>query len=61
MPLDSQRERQLDREIERYRGAAIAALGQLEWIVRYLHSIRKSQLATALDGNRKHILEHIPS
>jgi predicted RNase H-like nuclease len=57
--VDSRRERQLDREIEQYREAAIVALEQLEWIVSYLQKIRKSQLATALDRNRKRIIERI--
>jgi hypothetical protein len=52
-------ERDLDREAERYRQAAIDALGQLEWIVGYLHQARKSELALALDRNRKQILETI--
>jgi hypothetical protein len=58
--MDSQRERQLDREIERYRKAAVDALGLLEWSVGYLHKARKSQLARALDANRKQILERMP-
>jgi hypothetical protein len=56
---DKDRERQLDREIERYRRAAIHALEQLEWIVRYLHKVRKSELAMALDRNRKQILGRV--
>jgi|RhiMetStandDraft_4_1073278.scaffolds.fasta_scaffold269611_1 hypothetical protein len=58
--MDSQRERQLEREVERYRKAALEALGQLEWSVGYLHKARKSQLARALDANRKQILERMP-
>jgi hypothetical protein len=46
-----------EREAERYRQAALHALGQLEWIIGYLHKIRKSQLANALDRNRKEIRE----
>jgi hypothetical protein len=53
------RERQLDREIERYREAAVSALGQLEWIVGYLYKLRKSELASTLDRNRRKILEGI--
>jgi hypothetical protein len=53
------RERRLDAEIEQYREAADSALGQLEWIVAYLHQIRKPQLARALDQNRKQILKDI--
>jgi hypothetical protein len=50
---------ELDDEIERYREAAASALGQLEWIVGYLHKIRKDQIARALDRNRKQIIEEI--
>jgi hypothetical protein len=50
---------ELDDEIERYREATASALRQLEWIVGYLHKIRKSQIAKALDGNRKQITEEI--
>jgi hypothetical protein len=53
------RERQLDREIERYREAAVSALGQLQWIVGYLYKLRKSELASTLDRNRRKILEGI--
>jgi hypothetical protein len=49
----------LDREIEQYREAAILTLEQLEWIGSYLHRIGKSQLAAALDRNRKRIIERI--
>ena len=53
------RERRVDAEIERYQEAADSALGQLEWIVGYLHKIRKPQIARALDRNRKQILKDI--
>jgi hypothetical protein len=55
----SDRAHELDREIKRYRDAAELALGQLEWIVGYLHQARKSELAQALDRNRKQIMEEI--
>jgi hypothetical protein len=48
-----------DREVERYREAAISALGQLEWVVGYLYKIRKPQIARAVDRNRKQILNNI--
>ena len=51
------RQRELDREIDHYKEAAISALGQLEWIVGYLHKIRRSEIARALDRNRKQIIE----
>lgn len=53
------RQRELDREIDRYREAASSALGQLEWIVRYLEKIHKSQIARVLDRNRKQIVKDI--
>jgi hypothetical protein len=53
------RQRRLDAEIERYQEAADSALGQLEWIIGYLHKIRKPELARALDHNRKQILKDI--
>jgi hypothetical protein len=54
------RDRELDRDIERYRQAAIRALAQLEWVVGYLHKIHKTKLARAVDRNRKRILERLP-
>jgi hypothetical protein len=51
------RDRELDGEIERYREAAQAALGQLEWTVGYLDRIHKRQIARALDRNRRQIAE----
>jgi hypothetical protein len=50
---------ELDDEIERYREATASALGQLEWIVEYLHKIHKPQIARALDRNRKQIVKDI--
>jgi hypothetical protein len=52
-------DRDRDREIGRYRQAAISTLEQLEWIVGYLHKIRKPELAQAVDHNRKQIIEKI--
>jgi hypothetical protein len=49
-----------DREIERYREAALQALDQLEWCINYLHRVRKPELARALARNRKQILERLP-
>jgi hypothetical protein len=54
------RSRELDPEAARYRQAAVYTLAQLEWVVGYLHKIRKSELARAIDRNRKQILERIP-
>jgi hypothetical protein len=51
--------RDLDRQADRYREAAVQALGQLEWIVGYLQDARKSELAKAVDRNRRQILERI--
>jgi hypothetical protein len=55
----NRRQRELDREIEQYREAATSALGQLEWIVNYLYTIRKPQIAKALDRNRTQIIKDI--
>ena len=52
----SNEEDRLDREIERYRAAAAAALEQLEWSISYLRGIRKPEIARALERNRKRIL-----
>jgi hypothetical protein len=48
---------QTQRNVERYREAAYAALDQLEWTIRFLHRIRKSGIADALHKNRKTIIE----
>jgi hypothetical protein len=52
-------DRDRDREIERYRQAAISTLEQLEWIIGYLRKILKPELAEALERNRKQIIEKI--
>ena len=54
------REREVDREIGRYREAATRALAQLEWCVNYLYRIRKPELARAIARNRTKILERLP-
>jgi hypothetical protein len=56
---NNDRLRVLDDEIDRYRVASDSALGQLEWIVAYLHRIRKGNIAMALDRNRKQIIEEL--
>jgi hypothetical protein len=53
------RAHELDREIKRYRDAAELALEQLEWVVSYFRKIRRPELATALERNRKQISEEI--
>jgi hypothetical protein len=53
------RQQELDHEIERYREASDAALGQLEWVVGYLNKIHKPQIARTLDRNRKQILKRV--
>jgi hypothetical protein len=50
-------DRELDRESERYRRAALEALGQLEWCIEYLHEQRKPDIARALSRNRRRIIE----
>jgi hypothetical protein len=50
-------DRELDRESERYRRAALEALGQLEWCVDYLYRLRKSEIARGISRNRRQIIE----
>jgi hypothetical protein len=50
-------DRELDRESERYRRAAMEALGQLEWCIEYLHEQRKTDIARVLSRNRRRIIE----
>jgi hypothetical protein len=52
-------QRELDREIERYREASASALDQLEWVVGYLNKIHKTEIARTLDRNRKQILKRV--
>jgi hypothetical protein len=52
-------DRDMDREIERYREAAWAALDQLDWCINYLHSLRKADIARALARNRSRIVKRI--
>lgn len=49
----------LDDEVARYREAARMTLEQLEWCVNYLHRIRKTQIARALDANRSAITRQL--
>ena len=58
-PERSSEERDLDREIERYREAAAQALDQLEWCVDYLYRVRKPQIARVVARNRKQILARL--
>jgi hypothetical protein len=50
-------DRELNRESERYRRAAVEALGQLEWCIEYLHGQRRTEIARALSRNRSRIIE----
>ena len=54
---NDKRVRELDREARRYREAAIQAVEQLEWCVRYLYRLRKIELAEGLARNRAEIIE----
>lgn len=58
-PERSTEERDLDREIERYREAANVALDQLDWCIHYLYRVRKAEIARVLERNRKQILERM--
>jgi hypothetical protein len=42
-------------EADRYRTAAEETLNQLDWVIQYLHRIRKHQIADVLKQNRDHI------
>jgi uncharacterized membrane protein len=48
--------RELGSEGERYRRAALEALGQLDWCIDYLYRVRKPDIAKALARNRKEII-----
>jgi hypothetical protein len=50
-------DRELDRESERYRRAALEALGQLDWCIDYLYGLRKTDIARTLSRNRTRIIE----
>ena len=51
------KDRELDRESERYRRAALEALYQLQWCIEYLHGLRRTQIARTLSRNRTRIIE----
>jgi len=44
-----------EQEADRYRKAAEDALQQLDWVIGYLHGIRKLNISKALARNRSHI------
>jgi hypothetical protein len=44
-----------EREADRYRKAAEDALQQLDWVIGYLHGIRKLEISRALAKNRSYI------
>jgi hypothetical protein len=44
-----------EKEADRYRQAAEDALQQLDWVIGYLHGIRKLEISRALAKNRSHI------
>ena len=44
-----------EKEADRYRKAAEDALQQLDWVIGYLHGIRKTEISRALAKNRSHI------
>lgn len=53
------RQRALDREAERYRQATEHALGQLDWCIDYLYSLRKVEIARSLSRNRAQIVARL--
>jgi hypothetical protein len=44
-----------EEEADRYRQAAEDALQQLDWVIGYLHGIRKVEISRALAKNRSYI------
>jgi len=48
-----------DTEAERYKQAAEDALQQLDWVIGYLHGIRKTQLSAKLAQNRTYIKRNL--
>jgi hypothetical protein len=44
-----------EKEADRYRKAAEDALQQLDWVIGYLHGIRKLEISRALAKNRSFI------
>jgi hypothetical protein len=44
-----------EEEADRYRKAAEDALQQLDWVIGYLHGIRKIEISRALAKNRSYI------
>jgi hypothetical protein len=44
-----------EKEADRYRKAAEDALQQLDWVIGYLHGIRKIEISRALAKNRSFI------
>jgi hypothetical protein len=46
---------QKQEEADRYRKAAEDALQQLDWVIGYLHGIRKVEISRALARNRSYI------
>jgi hypothetical protein len=56
-PQETENARDRDAEVERYRQAAITALGELQWCIEYLYGLRKADLARALAQNREQIME----
>ena len=50
-------DRELERESERYRRAALDALGQLDWCIDYLYKQHRAEIARTLSRNRSRIIE----
>jgi hypothetical protein len=44
-----------EQEADKYRKAAEDALQQLDWVIGYLHGIRKTDISRALAKNRSYI------
>ena len=48
-----------ERDLERYREAAMRALDQLEWCIDYRYRVRKPEIARAIARNRRQIVERL--
>jgi hypothetical protein len=48
-----------EQEADKYRKAAEDALQQLDWVIGYLHGIRKTDISRALAKNRSYIRTHL--
>jgi len=48
-----------DRDVQRYKAAANAALEQLDWVISYLNRIGRRSVAETLRRNRENIARRV--